>query len=48
VEDKLMTLGAEPGATVRIGDWEFDWEPTGDETDFVPGRRGTDRRFEGR
>jgi GTPase len=53
VEDRLATLGAEPGATVLIGTEEesivFDWEPevlAGSETGL--GRRGTDRRLEGR
>jgi GTP-binding protein len=47
VEDELVKLGAEPGVTVRIGDVEFEWQPTvyaG--TDFTPGARGTDYRFE--
>ena len=48
VEDKLLELGAEPGDTVRIGTWEFDWEPTGSDEDFTPTRRGEDRRLEGR
>ncbi|WP_434741341.1 GTPase ObgE [Micromonospora sp. SH-82] len=47
VEDQLKKAGAEPGDLVRIGDREFDWQPTlfaGEE--FVPGNRGTDRRLE--
>ena len=48
VEAKLLAMGAQPGASVRIGDWEFDWEPTGDDTDFRPTRRGEDTRLEGR
>jgi GTP-binding protein len=48
VEDALAKAGAEPGATVRIGTHEFDWQPTlyADE-EFVPGNRGTDYRIEG-
>ena len=47
VEDALAKAGAEPGDLVRIGDREFDWQPTlyaG--VDFVPGNRGTDVRLE--
>jgi GTP-binding protein len=47
VEDALAKSGAEPGCLVRIGDREFDWQPThyaGQE--FVPGVRGTDYRLE--
>jgi GTP-binding protein len=47
VEEDLVKLGAEPGATVRIGDVEFEWQPTvyaG--VDFTPGARGTDYRFD--
>ena len=46
VEDALAKEGAEPGAPVRIGDREFDWQPTvyaGHE--FTPGNRGTDYRL---
>jgi Obg family GTPase CgtA len=46
VEEELARLGAQPGDLVRIGDREFDWQPTlyaG--TDFVPGARGTDYRL---
>ncbi len=53
VEERLVELGAEPGATVYIGTEEesivFDWEPeilAG--TEHALGRRGTDRRLEGR
>ncbi|HEX6073803.1 MAG TPA: GTPase ObgE [Micromonosporaceae bacterium] len=47
VEEDLVKLGAEPGATVRIGDVEFEWQPTvyaGGE--FTPGARGSDYRFD--
>jgi GTP-binding protein len=47
IEDKLRKIGAEPGAPVRIGDWDFDWQPeiyAGNE--FTPGNRGTDYRLE--
>jgi GTPase len=47
VEDALAKAGAEPGAPVRIGTREFDWQPTvyaGQE--FLPGNRGTDYRLE--
>ncbi|SCG60048.1 GTPase ObgE [Micromonospora inositola] len=47
VEEKLAKAGANPGDLVRIGDREFDWQPTlyaG--VDFVPGNRGTDVRLE--
>ncbi|MFC0506889.1 GTPase ObgE [Micromonospora costi] len=47
VEEKLAKAGAEPGDLVRIGEREFDWQPTlyaG--VDFVPGVRGTDQRLE--
>jgi GTPase len=49
VEDALAKAGAEPGAPVRIGDREFDWEPTvyaG--PDYVPAIRGVDTRLEER
>jgi GTP-binding protein len=47
VEDALAKAGAAPGAPVRIGTHEFDWEPDryADEQ-FVPGARGTDYRLE--
>lgn len=47
VEEKLAKAGAQAGDLVRIGDREFDWQPTlyaG--VDFVPGNRGTDVRLE--
>jgi GTP-binding protein len=47
VEEKLAKAGAQPGDLVRIGEREFDWQPTlyaG--VDFVPGNRGTDVRLE--
>ncbi|GAA4580931.1 GTPase ObgE [Micromonospora coerulea] len=47
VEEKLAKAGAKPGDLVRIGEREFDWQPTlyaG--VDFVPGSRGTDIRLE--
>ena len=47
VEDALAKAGAEPGDLVRIGEREFDWQPTlyaG--VEFVPGNRGTDVRLE--
>jgi GTP-binding protein len=47
VEDALVKAGAEPGVLVRIGDREFDWQPTVyDRREFVPGTRGTDYRLE--
>ncbi|KWV30775.1 GTPase ObgE [Micromonospora rifamycinica] len=47
VEEKLAKAGAHPGDLVRIGEREFDWQPTlyaG--VDFIPGNRGTDVRLE--
>ena len=47
VEDALAKAGAEPGAPVRIGEREFDWQPTvyaGKQ--YVPGNRGTDTRID--
>ena len=47
VEEALAKAGAEPGCLVRIGTFEFDWEPAiyaGAE--FTPGQRGTDYRFD--
>jgi GTP-binding protein len=49
VEEELAKAGATPGCLVRIGEQEFDWQPTvyaG--ADFVPGNRGTDHRLEDR
>ena len=47
VEAELARLGAEPGASVRIGDVTFDFEPTAGvtEADYVPTRRGSDERL---
>jgi GTP-binding protein len=47
IEDALAKKGAQRGALVRIGEFEFDWQPSvyaG--ADFVPGHRGTDYRLE--
>jgi GTP-binding protein len=47
VEEALAKAGAEPGALVRIADYEFEWRPAvyaGAE--FTPGSRGTDYRLE--
>jgi GTPase len=47
VEEALAKAGAQPGAPVRIGAWDFDWRPemyAG--TEFTPGNRGTDYRLE--
>jgi GTPase len=47
VEDALAKAGAEPGAPVRIGTFDFDWRPTiyaG--ADYTPGNRGSDYRLE--
>ncbi|SIS12737.1 GTPase ObgE [Williamsia sterculiae] len=47
VEDRLMRLGAVPGAPVTIGDVTFDWEPTTPMGDEVPVTgRGTDIRLD--
>lgn len=46
VEDALARAGATPGAPVRIGEREFDWQPAvyaG--PDYVPAVRGTDTRL---
>ena len=46
VEEQLAKAGAEPGSLVRIGEREFDWQPSlyaG--VDYVPGSRGTDVRL---
>jgi GTP-binding protein len=47
VEDELARLGALPGATVTIGDYVFDFAPTGElaEQAYSPTRRGTDERL---
>ncbi len=45
VEEALAKAGAEPGCLVRIGTFEFDWQPSiyaG--SDFTPGQRGSDYR----
>lgn len=48
VEEELGKLGAVPGATVTIGDYVFDFEPTAGlaDADYAPTRRGTDERLE--
>jgi len=48
VEEQLAKLGAEPGATVTIGDYIFDFEPTAGMADdaYAPTRRGTDERLD--
>lgn len=46
VEEALAKAGADPGCVVRIGTFEFDWQPTvyaGKE--FTPGQRGADYRL---
>ena len=43
----LRLLGAEPGSPVRIGTFDFDWQPAvyaGAE--YTPGNRGSDHRLE--
>ncbi|UQX89681.1 GTPase ObgE [Jatrophihabitans telluris] len=48
VENELGKQGARPGATVTIGDYVFDFEPTGGMADaeYQPTRRGTDDRLD--
>ena len=48
VEEELARLGAQPGATVTIGDYVFDFQPTGGMADeaYLPTRRGTDERLD--
>lgn len=47
VEEELVRMGAEPGASVTIGDVTFDWEPQiAAGVDIVPTGRGTDVRLE--
>lgn len=48
VEQQLAKLGAMPGATVTIGDFVFDFEPTSGMADdeYQPTRRGTDERLD--
>ncbi|HEY3681661.1 MAG TPA: GTPase ObgE [Streptosporangiaceae bacterium] len=49
VEDELVKAGAEPGATVMIGDESdsvvFDWYPSATTGEYQPSPRGTDRRL---
>ncbi|QSB16078.1 GTPase ObgE [Natronosporangium hydrolyticum] len=46
VEDALAKAGAEPGCTVRIGEREFDWQPTvHSDPDHVSAVRGADERL---
>ena len=44
VEAALAKAGASPGDPVRIGEREFDWQPTAGE--YIAGPRGTDVRLE--
>lgn len=46
VEDALVKQGAEPGSFVRIGDYEFEWQPTDPNIVATVAPRGTDSRFE--
>jgi GTP-binding protein len=48
VEEELARCGAMPGATVTIGDYVFDFQPTGGMADesYSPTRRGQDDRLE--
>jgi len=48
VEDELAKLGAEPGATVTILDFVFDFQPTAGMADeaYAPTRRGEDERLD--
>jgi GTP-binding protein len=48
VEQELAKQGAMPGATVTIGDFVFDFEPTAGMADeeYAPTRRGADDRLE--
>jgi GTP-binding protein len=47
VEQQLADRGALPGARVTIGDYVFDFEPTGGmaDADYQPTRRGVDERL---
>jgi len=46
VEEALAKAGAEPGSLVRIGEREFDWQPSQYAgVEYVPGARGTDARL---
>ena len=44
IEDRLARLGAVRGSVVRIGDHEFEWEPTESAVAPAAGPRGTDAR----
>ena len=46
VEKALAQAGAEPGCLVRIGEVEFEWQPTDPSVVAKIGPRGTDTRFE--
>jgi len=48
VEEELARLGAQPGASVTIGDYVFDFQPTGGMADeeYTPTRRGADDRLD--
>nr|WP_308062202.1 GTPase ObgE [Glycomyces sp. TRM65418] len=46
VEDALAKQGAVPGSIVKIGDHEFEWQPTDPNVIATVGPRGTDARFE--
>ena len=50
VEEELARHGALPGASVTIGDFVFDFEPTAGMADeaYQPTRRGTDERLDHR
>lgn len=46
VETALARHGAEPGCLVRIGEQEFEWEPTDPAIAATAGPRGSDARFD--
>ncbi len=46
IEEELAKQGAVPGSVVRIGESEFEWEPTDPTVIATVGPRGTDARFE--
>ena len=46
IEEELARQGAVPGSVVRIGEVEFEWEPTDPAVIATVGPRGTDARFE--
>jgi GTP-binding protein len=46
IEEELAKQGAVPGSVVRIGESEFEWEPTDPSVIATVGPRGTDARFE--